>query len=163
MLKLRLPRLLALGTFALGLFTTANADDAQAYLVADFDGHGIAIDVGVYSYGEGTIDHEGSYQETAGIVVEGAGMSGTKGAVMQNATNVCDDCGDGAEIQVSVGGLEGCKYISYDYKGISHYLALQMAGDEEGKLTNWDQHRYYVKQSKDWGHALIDVRKMWQK
>ena len=163
MLKLRLPRLLALGTFALGLFTTANADDAQAYLVADFDGNGIAIDVGVYSYGEGTIDHKGSYQETAGIVVEGAGMSGTKGAVMQNATNVCDDCGDGAEIQVSVGGLEGCKYISYDYKGISHYLALQMAGDEEGKLTNWDQHRYYVKQSKDWGHALIDVRKMWQK
>ena len=162
MLQSRLPRLLALGTFALGLFTTANADDAQAYLVADFDGNGIATDVGVYSYGEGTIDHEGSYQETAGIVVEGAGMSGTKGAVMQNATNVCDDCGDGAEIQVSVGGLEGCKYISYDYKGISHYLALQMVGDEQGDLTEWDQHRYYVKQSKDWGHALIDVRKMRQ-
>ena len=161
MSQFRLSKLLALGSLALGLFSVVNASGGQEYLIADFDGNGIATGVAVYAYGEGTVAYEGSYLESR-IVVEGAGMSDTKGAVMQNATNVCDDCGDGAEIQVSVGGLEGCKYISYDYKGISHYLALQMAGDEEGKLTNWAQHRYYEKQSKDWRHVLIDVSKMKQ-
>jgi len=52
-------------------------------------------------------------------------------------------------------GLPGCTAISYKYKGAAHNLKPTMKGDEEGALTQWNQHKAAVTAAADWTPVTV--------
>ncbi len=159
MLQSRLPRLLALGTFALGLFTTANADDAQAYLVADFDGHGIATNSYMFV---NNWEDEYEYTTVQNPVDE---TSGENIAVFDDGSgnnNVLGFYGLSGEAGYSLGirvpNLEGCQVMSYRYKGTNHAIKFAM----DRNPTEDDNHFHLEGDSEDWTTVVFRTSSMQQ-
>ena len=160
MLQSRLPRLLALGTFALGLFTTANADDdAQAYLVADFDGHGIATnsymfvnnweDEYEYTTVQNPVDENSG--ENIAVIDDGSGSNNVLGFYGLSGEA-------GYSLGIRVPDLEGCQVMSYKYKGATHAIKFAM----DGNPTEDDNHYHLEEDSEDWTTVVFRTSSMRQ-
>ena len=178
MAGLTLPKLFTAGVLSLGFVSVALAQDppepeeAQTYLISDFDGNGTAIDdQGVtvafafannwewdYGYSHSTIANETNEKgEYIALVDDGSGSNQVLGFYGLSAE------GDGEPAGYSLGlrvpnHLAGCQVVSYRYKGASHKIKFLM----EGNPTADNNHFYWSNASKNWTTVVFRTSSMEQ-
>ena len=135
--------------------TAANIDDFE-------DGDGTAStgrNDSWYAYTTGTgsaITNAKNAYDGYDVVLQDAAAGGSKyGAAIKG---IALGSGGTAALGVNIaGGLNGCTAISYKYKGAAHVVKPTMKGDEEGELTEWNQHKKAVVAASDWTPVSIPV------
>ncbi|MBQ3839634.1 MAG: CIA30 family protein [Fibrobacter sp.] len=116
-------------------------------------GNALAYDVSpnytyVYAGGGWTIaNEEGEYDLVAEVIDEETGKSviGLKGVVAENENGW-------AGIGMNVGDLDGCQLLQYDYKGLSHNLALANTPDGDDVIA-----KYGIPATDAWETFTLDM------
>ena len=110
-----------------------------------------------YAYADGTGSSIGNAADgNGGKVVNFDAAACGSSSRCAGITNVVVATGKSAALGVNVAkGLPGCTAISYKYKGAAHNLKPTMKGDENGELTQWNQHKAAVNAASDWTPVTV--------